>query len=248
MPNHVTTRAVVTGEKDELGRFCNLFYSEDSQGNFVVDFNKIIPMPKILKDTVEGTVSTTGVVLMRVADGMDSAENDLSEAFVTHMRDELDMQSDTLQDVAMKFLDKHPDYEKYGALRLLAKAETGYYSWYSWALANWGTKWNAYDCRLEFQAEKYVEFCFNTAWSFPEPVFRKLAKMFPTLTFECDCYDEGGCFAGEGCFNPREGDSPFQFINANDAIFERVYGYPPDKYDEGAVSVEGTDTAQTTGD
>lgn len=243
MPNHVTTRCIVTGEESEIKRFCDTFFSKDQNGEFCVDFNRVIPMPEILINTVEGSVSSTGVLLLRIAYGITNAEQELSKPWETQIRENLSMPEEPLPDVAKKYLEKNPEYEKEGTLRLLALAETGFQSWYPWAIENWGTKWNAYDCVLDFQTEKYVEFCLNTAWSFPEPVFLRLAELFPELTFECDCYDEGANFAGEGCFNPRKNDKDFQIVVATPAIFERVYGYPcvPDEDD---VSVDSTDTSQ----
>ena len=47
------------------------------------------------------------------------------------------------------------------------------------------------------------------AWGFPNPIFEKLAEMFPSLRFECTCFDESWDFAGHGAFN---GDPPFKLV------------------------------------
>jgi hypothetical protein len=63
----------------------------------------------------------------------------------------------------------------------------GHSDWYSWALTNWGTKWNA--CRAEIDDSGieygYIEITFETAWCAPEPVSRMMIKLFPKLKFDC---------------------------------------------------------------
>lgn len=73
---------------------------------------------------------------------------------------------------------------------------------------------------------KPLEFSFKTAWDFPTPVFHEIAETFPDLSFRCTCYDEGGNFAGDGFFNPRQGEKDFAICDATDHLFERVYGHP----------------------
>ena len=54
--------------------------------------------------------------------------------------------------------------------------------WYSWRLANWGTKWDCYDLTIDedelpngFIAE------FNTAWSPPEEICHAVKEQFDDL-------------------------------------------------------------------
>ena len=64
--------------------------------------------------------------------------------------------------------------------------------WYSWSVENWGTKWNA--CRAEIDDNSEygcVEITFDTAWSAPVPVLRKMVEMYPKLSFTCEWRYEG---------------------------------------------------------
>ncbi len=78
------------------------------------------------------------------------------------------------------------------------KEKYGHSDWYSWNVANWGTKWNAYELSAPpgqgspiealasahgASSERQVEYDFDTAWSPPMPIFEALTKRFPTLTF-----------------------------------------------------------------
>lgn len=58
-------------------------------------------------------------------------------------------------------------------------------NWYDWSIKNWGTKWNAFEPVID---GNYV--FFLTAWSFPEPVIRKLSEMFPDVYFVWEYADE----------------------------------------------------------
>lgn len=58
-------------------------------------------------------------------------------------------------------------------------------NWYDFNIANWGTKWDAYDVN---NGETYLE--FNTAWDTPKPVVEALAKMIDDIVF-CIYADEG---------------------------------------------------------
>jgi len=103
-------------------------------------------------------------------------------------------------------------------------------SWYDWCVENWGTKWNAYETDIVYDGTTSIEFTFNTAWSMPIPIFEELSRRFTDLRFSVQAFDEGWNFAAVGHF-----DHDGVFIDeeqANDEIYEEVYGYAPEKYDE----------------
>jgi hypothetical protein len=54
MPNHVTTRCVITGQSEALARFLETHIRPDSDADPRLDFNTIIPMPDCLKGTISG--------------------------------------------------------------------------------------------------------------------------------------------------------------------------------------------------
>jgi hypothetical protein len=131
--------------------------------------------------------------------------------------------------VAAAYLEKHPKEEAAARRHLLNIAVTGYPDWYEWSCANWGTKWNSLSFGIDESRDEILRFHFDTAWSFPTPIFQKLATMFPTLRFECACYDECGNFAGFGAFN---GEPAFEIGEATDELYELVYGEKPERYDD----------------
>ena len=63
--------------------------------------------------------------------------------------------------------------------------------WYSWALANWGTKWDACEAMLTAQTHSLLTYVFETAWGPPIEWLIATGKIFPKLHLSLD-YDEPG--------------------------------------------------------
>ena len=121
------------------------------------DFNRIIPRPEILNHTGSGHREIGG------------------------------------KKVESWYILKHAKYEppqEKEIVRLFTPEEEaeleviGHRDWYSWSVANWGTKWNASHVQVD-EGPGYVEIAFDTAWSPPLPVLRKMVAMFPKLAFDC---------------------------------------------------------------
>lgn len=68
--------------------------------------------------------------------------------------------------------------------------EHGAATWYSWRVNNWGTKWNAYCCNMDFFEGNYARLLFETAWSAPHPILEKLSDTYPDVEFEHEWADE----------------------------------------------------------
>jgi len=73
-------------------------------------------------------------------------------------------------------------------------AEYGSDNWYDWTCKNWGTKWGAYNISEDGWCGNTLY--FETAWSPPDPVIRRLSEMFPEATFTLKYADEGGGYLG----------------------------------------------------
>lgn len=80
-----------------------------------------------------------------------------------------------------------------GLDRLYVYADCGYWNSLEWAIAKWGTKWNALDVDVK-PSDRTI--FFNTAWNAPIPIYKAMAKQFPTHKITVKYYDEGGWFAG----------------------------------------------------
>lgn len=234
MPNYVTSRCVVSGPLDEVERFKSIAICAASQqhsdaGGQVFDFNAIIPMPACLQGAEASSIAEIGLALVVYRASSDAPFADHAELWSKWVREDVGMPNGPIGEVAKAYLSKHPEYEEKGRKRLQSILETGFADWYSWSVANWGTKWNSF--RFEEISGGLVtdfSFKFETAWSFPTPIFNRLSKMFPDLTFNCSCFDEGWNFAGFGQFGAVV-MTPFEIGKATDALHVLVYGHPPER-------------------
>ena len=67
---------------------------------------------------------------------------------------------------------------------------------YEWCIENWGTKWGFCEVQLVSESDAELQYTFNTAWSPPSPLIKKLGEMFPTLEFELRYFECGAGFNG----------------------------------------------------
>jgi hypothetical protein len=242
MPNHVSTRCIVTGPEADVSAFRERMFTWDERSEAFVsmgfgnapadliasfdpkmmakireggghtrfDFEKLIPSPAIVRRVVESNTSEDGARLMLLrGEYSDPADTmGMMETKIKSLREDVGMPDAPIREVAAAILRKYPHYEAEGRLRLEAILETGYSGWYSWNIANWGTKGNAYSFQL--LSDDPLEFSFQTAWSFPWPIFEALAREYLTLQFKCSTIEEMMDFGGEGCFNPGSGEQPFE--------------------------------------
>jgi hypothetical protein len=65
-------------------------------------------------------------------------------------------------------------------------------NWYNWNNREWGTKWDACEVEVAEEADTFIHFTFNTAWSPPTPVFEAIAEQHPEIQMEAYCIEEQG--------------------------------------------------------
>lgn len=135
-----------------------------------LDFNKIIPMPEDLNIS-------------------DSSDGELGMCYI----------KGTLSDWEKEIFEKFSPERKKEVIELGKQyisnlVKYGFKTWYEWRIQNWDTKWNAigtiiYDNVIEF----------DTAWSAPIAIYKKLGEMFPNISFSFIYADEDVSYnVGEG--------------------------------------------------
>ena len=67
---------------------------------------------------------------------------------------------------------------------------------YEWCIKNWGTKWNAKNIQLNKEYEGKWLLKFETAWSPPIYVIKKIASEFPNINFCLTYFECGRMFNG----------------------------------------------------
>lgn len=235
MPNHITTICEVTGPEEDISAFRNLMLVvEAPHGKDILtfEFRNIIPMPASVAAVTErgGLEDIINVLLKGTA--CYAAWEQLQMAAPEKMGPWKGIIGFEEGEIERRLEDAFPGMIAMARQKCLAFGETGYWGWYDWSIAKWGTKWGAYS--VEMRSEAPLVFKFETAWEFPEPVFEALAERFPTLKFQCTTFNEGWNFAGVGFFNPGEGEPAWKKVKATDELYEAVYGYPPEPDEEEA--------------
>ena len=161
MPNWTSNKIRAKGTANEFDQFLDSVSGPDQP----LDFNRIIPMPELLRhtgvgsDTIDGAEQKTWYVIDPDLWPGQPGYEDNKRAFTPEERAALD--------------------------------DIGHDNWYDWRVEHWGTKSNAYHATVErLPAESAVEISFYTAWSAPLPFFRELATRFPQLSFTCSCTNQ----------------------------------------------------------
>ena len=96
--------------------------------------------------------------------------------------------------------------------------------WYMWNIENWGTKWEGYDGR--FNCNDFSSFTFDTAWSPPLPIIKKLAEL-TGQTFILEYIEEGNFFCGRYIAgSDGETDESYDIDKAPKELLDSL-GYEP---------------------
>lgn len=180
MPNHVTTILVV---EDDAG-----MPIEDIRKVFVnekghVDFNVIVEMPECLQNFEPHSGVTTRA---EAALGLLQDPRSLDGEDLNSLTGRLHF-SNAMRDITTKARDED--------IPLIARAienygKCGYTYWYDWANDNWGTKWNCYGQPDDGHPLDARSFEFETAWSHPEDLIRKISMRLPGVGFLIRFADE----------------------------------------------------------
>lgn len=244
MPNHVTTICTVTGIDQILNIFASSHFplseeKDEAKRSPHFDFRTVIPMPQSIKNTIRDFCDPIVPEDRNVGDG---AIEEYAISLMSNRRTFiLNRPAWIPADVKkhgdfITWMDRtNPRVGFWARRSLIAAAETGSAGWYEWSIENWATKWGGYDYELRSREPGKLVFKFETAWSFPEPIFRKLAEMYPALVFAVVSYDEGSNFACSGEFN---GKNDYVCGKATPELYEAVYGSPQPTYDEDGEEIE----------
>lgn len=171
MPNWCENDLVVSGPKKELDRlreFIKGCGKNDEDDERVFDFNKVIPYPKKFSN------------IDKLSRAQDAKRNKAME----------ELGYSAPNDMPKKKYDEL--WEKYPSI------PDGYNGGgYNWCCEKWGTKWNASDPEITQNCDTELFIGFETAWSPPIPVIKKLGKLFPKLSFNLKYYEQGVAYKGE---------------------------------------------------
>jgi hypothetical protein len=217
MPNHV--RNVVKFEQLDEGKTVSELLQEihGEEENQHISFNKIIPMPEELNINA-GSLMDTSIIVYRVMNGEDTLPN--SDFIMLHIYAD-DMEHElTNKEAAQKLIDSGKANLETGKTAFENEKKYGFQNWYDWRIANWGTKWDAYD---QYKVDDNT-IAFNTAWSDPSPVIGKIAKDNTNMRIDHKYADEMPNFVGHTVYERGEKVYDQVYYEEEDKVQE-LYGY-----------------------
>ena len=186
MPNWTENDLYIMGNDADIKK-CLL---EIAGENGAIDFDKIVPSPKIF-DKIDELAGVEPGILGKRGDKDFVVPEELMEELKAVI----------------------PKYDVLGKEVTTIFNSTAYNSWgHTWNQQNWGTKWNAHDINDSVPIEEHSEIYgggndgytlfkkliqFTTAWSPPEPIIKALGLKYPKLTFWLKYWEQGMGFKGE---------------------------------------------------
>lgn len=201
MPNYCQSKLLVIGDKDIIKQMEEERFSR-REHLWMLDFDKVLPMPKSLHIEA-GCMTSFTQKLLYPTQGQEPLQLNEVIATLSFRKDVLPddaAQPQSLKDV-IGLLKQTPQGRHIlleGHLRQRNLKQYGCTDWYEWSIDNWGTKWNCTDFSKEqHDSEKSALYFMETAWSPPLPVIDELACLYPKLRFEMSFLELGADFAGE---------------------------------------------------
>ncbi|OIO63826.1 hypothetical protein AUJ83_00580 [Candidatus Woesearchaeota archaeon CG1_02_33_12] len=101
---------------------------------------------------------------------------------------------------------------------------------YEWCKENYGTKWGFCDPQIALDSKYDLEYSFESAWSPPEPLIKKMSEMFPKLEFSLTYDEPGNCYGGETTF--AKGKIKSETFLESKEYLENIKKNNPDLYKE----------------
>lgn len=183
MPNHVTNE--LTARKHVL----DSLKSNESE----LDFNTVVPMPEIMKSEPHMGVTQWAQIAMGIIN-LKTLQQSTPDPVAAFERHDYGAAAKRLeQGNAIRAMTEGPfpiDWDDKDFEMLIqsmrALKQHSHASWYEWAIANWGTKWNAY--QVNRISDTVIK--FQTAWSMPATWLQKLIEKFPSETITIRWADE----------------------------------------------------------
>jgi hypothetical protein len=227
MTNHVGSTLTVSGCARELARFWAICFSRnpDRPGEVHLDFERITPShPALLAIEALSDQDLRAAELLLQSAGINVSKESVGPRFTSVDQLKLIAPEELRNILLLQKPDElNPSCVDAALLVLEFVSATGCYNPAGWAMKNWGARGNVIYTEIIPGWAKELEVRFDTEWSAPRPIFRKLGLMFPELEFQTASLDPNGDWALEGFVKGPASE----FWNADFAdAYESIYGQP----------------------
>lgn len=188
MPNWCNNEVVISGSPAQITRL--LEKGRGDEGRFFL--SNIYPCPENLRKVSAGSEED----FYRVKHGTTTEwERYRSYEWVAKLNGG---EAPTTREQVIAALEKrHSDFHEKADQYKRNLEEHGHATWYTWCVANWGTKWDI-EAHIAPRDENddTGQLNFDSAWSPPVDAFVEISSQFPELRIECRYFEEGCNFIG----------------------------------------------------
>ena len=209
------------------------------EDSYVLDFNKLIPMPSELNLT-SGRIENYSVAYyyknisdeekIKVKKLLENSKLDFYGNFWNKYKDDISKvlsESITISELNSFYdLEDNEIKEKYANLFDLGKQYVDniknykFSNWYDWRIENWGTKWNVNDeVSIIDNGNNEYEILFNTAWALPDKIMLEFSK-----------FCKNGELHWEYCNEDYDGDH--LITKENNKLIDNVISYESNYSDD----------------
>ncbi|TDR28934.1 hypothetical protein [Hydromonas duriensis] len=232
MPNYCQNLLSIKGAEHDINNMIQNTFSIHNENCQILDFDKVVPMPKSLNIDALGVTKLTRFLLYPQSfKGMDLP----SLMLVDQYADALELPCPRFHSIDdfIRLLKQTPKGRRYlleGHYSYRNQRQYGYTDWYEWRIKHWGTKWGAMHFDCDWSCDNEREYSFDTAWSPPVPMIEALAEQYPQLTFKLIYVEEGAWFAGvfewsDGCVTYKDEDADVK------NILKTYHGYSDEDFE-----------------
>jgi hypothetical protein len=189
--------------------------------NGAIDFNRIIPMPELLRNTASGSrfvdgKQVTSYYTARVARSeIEMLEGQENKGIYQGQLVSVAPWSTEGDEITIERMFSQAEQEELETL--------GASNWYDWAVENWDTKWNAGEITEDAGC---IE--FSTAWAKPLPIFLRLSQLLPDIEFQV-CWSEEQMTVDNGEMVLKSGEI-ISYQEDNSLEFAHsIWGFDPEE-------------------
>lgn len=200
MPNWCSNYITITGSKEDIAALKTLA----SDG---FDFDKIMPMPDGIDSENCGRTAGNTTVVVNESSGIFHLANGGHGKLDFHQSWDLKVKGGhTVADAInngykpCKVCVVNPKMRGQGFDKPIEEGaalvkEFGYDNWWDWRVNKWGTKWTP-EIDPDW-GDTFMTANFETAWSPPEGIYKKLVELFPALDIKWHWSEPGMCASGD---------------------------------------------------
>lgn len=240
MPNHIQNKLQIIGSNSQVKKVLSFISSKDDNGKDVqIDFNKIVPMPKgLMVETHSQVIEWAEICTCQIDfSGLFTGSNlNLSSAFKDGKY--ADITKRLKANTAMECIaGKRKNIKDFSGeefqqfIQCLTNIrDHGFTTWYEWSIANWCTKWNAYEQNDKRNTSDTI--FFQSAWSSPIGLIGKLSEKFTDVNIIITYADEdSGSNTGRIVFKSGEAIEIYQPEGGSKEGYELYFELHPDSRD-----------------